>query len=176
MKKNDLKSPLYWGGKSVEILLAGAAALGLVLFMDAQREAEKSDVKASDWFVVNDIYVPDHEVGSNPLMIYDRDILLAHRGFWVAEAQRQTVPGEARFFNECSGSGVDNYDKGDFIPDDGVRWEWFFNRKCEVPPGVYRIELTKDMSVPDYPVKTMRPEYSNTFRVYPKGELPSSGK
>lgn len=172
MKTGDLRSPRYWGGKLIEITVAAAVALGLILYMEARHEAERQQVTAEDWFVVNDIYVPDHEAGSNPIMLYGREILEPHRGFWVVEAQRQVVPGEARFFNECSGSGVANYDKSDTIPEDEVTWEWFFDRPCAVPPGIYRIEMTKDMSVEGYPVKSMRPKYSNTFRVYAPGTMP----
>lgn len=176
MNRDTLKSPAYWGGKVAEIAVAGAVAFGLIVFMEARKEAARGTVTARDWFVVNDVYVPDHEVGSNPIMIYDRDVVEDHRGFWVVEAQRQTVPGEARFFNECSGSGIDNYAKSDIIPNDEVAWEWFFGRPCPVPPGIYRIEMTKDIIVPGYPVKEMQPAFSNTFRVYPRGELPNTGR
>lgn len=172
MKKADYFSWAFWGEKTAEIVVAGVAAFALVWFLQAREDRERAGVQAEDWFVVNSIYVPDHEVGSNPVMIYDRDILKTHRGFWVVEAQRQEAPGVARFFNECSGSGVDNYDTSDSIPDDGVTWTWFFGRPCEVPPGVYRIELTKDLSVPGYPVKSLHPVFSNTFRVYAPGTMP----
>lgn len=176
MNKPDMKSPVYWGGKLIEIMMAGAVALGLLIFLDAREKQQRDSVEASDWFVVNDIYIPDHEVGSNPLLIYDRTVIEPHRGFWVVEAQRQTVPGEARFFNECSGSGVDNYDMVDLIPEEGVRWDWFFGRDCTVPPGTYRVEMTKDMVKPGYTSKTMLPEYSNTFTVYAPGTMPKPGK
>ena len=170
-----MKTIGYWVEKSMEVAIAGVAAFGLLTFLEAQQRSEKAEVVASEWFVVNEIFVPDHEVGSNPLMIYDRAILQAHRGFWVAEAQRQTRPGQALFSNECSGSGVDNYGVADVLPEDGVSWEWFFGRPCPVPPGTYRIEMTKDLSILGYPIKAMQPVYSNVFHVYPPGELPDPG-
>lgn len=172
MNKLPIKSPKYWGEKTVEIVTASIAAFILVSFLQSREDLEKSSVKAEDWFTVNSIYVPDHEVGANPIMVYDRSILETHRGFWVVEAQRQEAPGVARFFNECSGSGVDNYTETDLLPEEGVSWSWFFGRPCTVPPGLYRVEMTKDLSVPGYPVKSMLPVFSNTFRVYPPGALP----
>lgn len=173
MNHPPVKSVRYWGEKSVELTIAAILAFFLMVVVQNRQEAAKLELDASEWFVVNSIYVPDHEVGANPSMIYDRSILQGHRGFWVVEAQRQLVPGQAEFFNECSGSGVDNYSVNDIIPDSKVTWEWFFGKPCEVPPGLYRIEMTKDIAVPGYPVKSILPVYSNPFRVYPKGGLPS---
>lgn len=170
--KPDRRSVRYWAEKGTELTVAAVAALGLMVFMQSREEAAREAVEASDWFVVNDIFVPDHEVGSNPLMVYDREIKGTHRGFWIVEAQRQDRQGETVFVNECSGSGVDNYDTADSLPEAGVTWTWFFGRPCPVPPGIYRLEMTKDLAKPGYPVKSMRPKYSNTFRVYAPGELP----
>jgi hypothetical protein len=158
--------------KGAEVAIAALVAFGLLTLLQARQEAAQEQIVAEEWFRVNEIFVPDHEVGSNPLMIYDRDIINGHRGFWVVEAQRQITPGQASFANECSGSGVGNYGEEDVLPEEGVKWEWFFGRPCVIPPGIYRIEMTKDLSVPGYPIKAMRPVYSNTFRVYPPGRLP----
>lgn len=174
--KPNLRSIRYWVERGTELMVAGAFAIMLMMFLDSREEQRKMEVPPSDWFLVNDIFVPDHEVGSNPLMIYDREIRDTHRGFWIVEAQRQSSQGDSLFENTCSGSGVDHYDVADVLPEEGVRWEWFFGRPCPVPPGVYRLELTKDMSKPGYPVKAIPPKYSNTFRVYPVGELPEPGQ
>lgn len=149
--------------------MALVISVGLITYVNAVQEDRQLSVPAEAWFTVNSIYVPDHVEGSNPIMIYDRTIIEPHRGFWIAEAQRQAEPGVAKFFNECSGSGVADYDLEDVIPANEVEWSWFFGRKCEVPPGTYRIQMTKDMVRPDWPVKSMKPVYSNVFRVLPRG-------
>lgn len=162
-----------WSVRLAEIAAAGILFVGVSSAIDYRKDAYKRDVQPTEWFTVNDIYVPDHEVGDNPGMIYDRTIGEDHRGFWVAEAQKQ-VPSETTvFFNECTGSGVADYETSDVIPGDTVTWEWFFGKPCQVPPGTYRIQLTRDMTKPDWPVKRGKPAYSNVFRVYPRGKMPN---
>ena len=69
------------------------------------------------------------------------------------------------FQNACSGSGVDDYDMGEVLGlDNTVNWSWFFGRPCRIGPGTYRVQLTRDMTKPGYPVKQMR-GWSNTFYV-----------
>jgi len=84
----------------------------------------------------------------------------------VAEAQRVNPDGRFGVFETaCTGTGVNDYGVEDVLGENNaVSWEWFFDRKCEVPPGQYRIQLTRDMRVPDYPVKQGR-NWSNTFTV-----------
>jgi len=164
----NLTSPRWWFSRLTELFVASALAY-LTVNMIVYREAlQKADIPATDWFVLQEIYVPDHVEGSNPGMIYDRLILESHRGFWVAEVQKVNPGGrEGVFQNYCSGSGVDDYDIVDVLgPDGTVNWNWFFGRPCAVGPGTYRIQLTRDMTKPDFPVKQMR-GWSNTFRVLP---------
>lgn len=172
MKLREMATARYWGAKTVEVAVASAVALVLMLYLQARDQAAMNNVRPEDWFVVNSIYVPDHETGSNPLMIYDRTIFVEHRGFWTVEAQRQVEPGQALFFNECSGSGVSQYDLTDTIPNSAVSWTWFFGRDCVLEPGIYRIAMSKDMVVPGFHVQRMPTVYSNVFRVYARGELP----
>lgn len=169
--RKHLTSWRWWMTRMGEIVIALALFYITVSLMEYRDAVSKADVPASDWFVLEEIYVPDHEVGSNPSMVYDRDILVDHRGFWVAEAQRINPDGQNGVFrNACSGSGVDDYDKDEVLgKDDAVSWEWFFGRPCTIPPGTYRIQLTRDMTKPGYPVKQMR-GWSNTFHVYAPGE------
>ncbi len=170
--KHPAKTWKFWVSRAMETLIALGLAAFIITIWEYRDAEQRASIPASEWWIVNDIYVPDHEVGSNPDMIYDREILVAHRGFWVAEVQRQD-PNQWKgvFFAACTGSGVNDYDVDEGIPNDTVSWEWFFGRPCAVPPGTYRIQLTKDMTVPGYPVKQSK-NYSNTFRVLPRGEKP----
>lgn len=156
----------WWGQRLTEVVVAIFVAYIAITMIEYREAVQKDSVEPSDWFVVNEIYVPDHEVGSNPLMIYDREIRVPHLGFWVVEAQRINPDGrEGVFQNACSGSGVSDYDLDEVLGrGNEVTWEWFFGRPCVIPPGTYRLLLTKDMTVPGYPVKQDR-YVSNTFHV-----------
>lgn len=146
------------------------AATLLFLIFEGQQEAEKERVPASDWFVVHDLYVPDHAKNQNPFMQYNREILEDHRGFWIVEVQKQVDRGSGVFQNQCSGSGVDNYDTRDALPGGAVKLDWFLGRDCDLPEGHYRLELTKTMVKPGWPAKSIKPAYSNVFEVYSKGQ------
>lgn len=160
---------LSWGwflGRAMELSVALIVFYVAVTLYEYREALKRAEVPAEEWFTLNEIYVPDHERGSDPEMIYDRDIYVSHRGFWVAEVQRVNPDGrEGVFQNFCTGSGVADYDVSDVLgADNTVTWSWFFGRPCAVPPGKYRIQLTRDMTLPDWPVKRTR-SHSNIFEV-----------
>jgi len=170
--KHPAKTWGFWASRGMETIAALAGAFLIINILEYRQAEQKANVPSTDWWVINDIYVPDHEVGTNPNMVYDRTIKVSHRGFWVVEAQRQNADGKGGVFGAaCTGSGVNDYDPGEIIVEDTVEWGWFFGRPCTIPPGTYRLQLTKDMTKPGYPVKQSR-DYSNTFRVYAPGEMP----
>ena len=161
----------WWGSRFTEAFIALALFYLSVNLIEYREAVRKADVPAEAWFVLDEIFVPDHEIGSDPGMIYGRRVLTDHRGFWVVEAQRVNPDGrEGVFQHACSGSGVDDYDTEEDPRE--VSWTWFFGRPCVVPPGTYRVQLTRDMTIPGYSVKQMR-GWSNTFKVVPVGELPN---
>jgi hypothetical protein len=120
-------------------------------------------VPADAWFRVNEIFVPDHERGSNPSMIYDRMILEPFRGFFVVEVQQQLENG--LWFSACSGSGMSDYEVGEAIKDSTVTWEWFILRACPVPPGTYRLRVSWELKKLGWPSKEAV-ALSNVFKVY----------
>lgn len=126
-------------------------------------EQQQSMVPASAWFKVNEVFVPDHKQGSNPLLIYDRTILVDFRGFFVIEVQQQLENG--LWFSACSGSGMSDYEIGDTIPDKNVSWEWFILRACPVPPGTYRLRVSWELKKLGWPSKETV-ALSNIFKVY----------
>jgi len=156
----------WWVSRAVELSIALLVFYVAVTLYEYREALKRADVPPEAWFELAEIYVPDHDEGSNPDMIYDRAIYVAHRGFWVAEAQRVDPDGrEGVFQNYCTGSGVADYDLDDVLGNDNeVTWEWFFGRPCTIPPGQYRIQLTRDMTIPDWPVKQTR-HHSNVFTV-----------
>lgn len=126
--------------------------------------ADRQAVPASAWFQLNEIFIPDHRVGENPDMIYDRTVLENFRGFFVAELQRQQPDG--LWFAACSGSGASDYETTDVIPDRTTTFFWFLNRECVVAPGTYRVRVSWDMKRVDWPTKNLV-AISNLFQITP---------
>lgn len=129
------------------------------------QNARREMVSPSAWFEVREIFVPDHVEGSNPLLIYDRVIREEFRGFWVVEVQRREADGLTHMV--CSGSGVNDYEPEDTIPDSRVAWDWFIGRPCIIPPGPYRLRVSYDLTRIGWPVKTVV-AISNNFYVLPR--------
>lgn len=165
MNLKEIKTGRFWLSRATEVVTACLLFyVGLNLY-EYREAVAKAEVPSEDWFEVSEIYVPDHVFGSNPDMLYDREIKVDHRGFWVVEVQQVMSGGEGGLFqNACTGSGVNDYDLTDFLAEDTVTWQWFVGRPCRVPPGTYRIQLTRDMMIPGQPIKKTR-NFSNTFKV-----------
>lgn len=145
-----------------------AAALFIVYSIlnvsDRVSYRERDLIPAEAWFTVNEIYVPDYKVGSNPALIYDRIVKEPFQGFWIAEVQREEPNG--LFSPACSGSGISDYEPSDYIPNNTVDWEWFIGRPCAVGPGTYRLRVSWYMKRIGWPEK-LTVAYSNVFRVRP---------
>lgn len=167
-------NPRFWLLRLAEL---GTASMLIFLFTGWINEREKirfDVIPATEWFEVLEIYVPDHEVGDQPLMVYDRVIKVDFVGFWIAEVQnRNTEKGApVRFFAACSGSGSNTYEVGDYADPSKTDWLWFLGRPCIIPPGTYRIVVDYDMRlVGGERIKTYRAQ-SNVFRVYAPGTMP----
>lgn len=162
----NLKSFRWWGARITEATVAFLLFYVTASLLEYREAMKRVDTPAEEWFVLTEIFVPNHTVGSDPEILYDREILIDHRGFWVAEVQRVDPDGrDGVFQNACIGSGVADYDRDEVLsPNKSVKWSWFFGRPCVVPPGQYRVQLTRDMVVPGWPVKKTR-AWSNTFIV-----------
>ncbi len=146
-----------------ELVMAALLAFVVVQFAERINERDMNMVPADAWFRVNEVYVPDHVSGSNPSVIYDREIFENFRGFYIVEVQRKLENG--LWWSECSGSGVSDYEKGEAIPDNTVDWVWYISSECTVPPGIYRLRSSWEMKRPDWPTKNVV-ALSNEFRVY----------
>lgn len=153
----------------MEVSIALLLSASVVSLSDRIRYVERVRLPPSAWFQINEVFVPDHRVGSNPKMIYDRTVRERFRGFWIVEVQRFEPGGRDTdlFSPACSGSGISEYEPADYIPDNTVTWQWFIGRECDVPPGQYRLRVTISMKRPGWPEKEIAPVYSNMFRVKP---------
>lgn len=146
-----------------EVVMAVLLFYAVVQLSDRINQSDRALLPASSWFRVNEVYVPDHKSGSNPPVIYDRQINEDFRGFFVIEVQKKLDNG--LWWSACSGSGVSDYEAGESIPSNTVTWEWYVSRPCAVPPGVYRLRSSWEMKRPDWPIKSVV-NLSNEFRIY----------
>lgn len=147
-----------------ELGVALAVVWILVQLFSAYRDFQRDAVPATAFFQVVDFHIPDHVVGGNPVVSYDREILKPFRGFWVAEVQKRSGDG---FEPVCFRPGAANYDPEDQLPDP-VTLEWLLVRLCDLPPDEeYRIQLGWDIMAEGYPLKQVS-FFSNWFRVLPE--------
>lgn len=143
-----------------EILVAG------VLFFMALSIAPnfmvwwRSNSNPEDWFVVNQIYVTDHQQNEEPIFTYDRTIKKPFYGTWKVEVQ---VVEQGKMYTICDGEGNNEYKPEHTLPPD-ADMEWFVGTRCNLQPGTYRLAAYWHINVPNYPVMKYE-AVSNVFRV-----------
>lgn len=153
----------FWRFRALEFTVALVIVTSSAYLVDKVQNRLRADIPAANWFVVNQLYVPDFKIGEDPNITYDRQIKEPFLGFWVVEVERQIEGG--RFMLECSGSGVSDYQVSDYIPDNAVTLEWFVGKKCaELVEGPHRIRASWRMKRDDWPEKSVV-AYSNIFEV-----------
>jgi len=151
----------YWRHRVIELLIAVISIYLITSYLEQQKSDARAAVPASAWFEISELFVPDHGVGSNPDMIYDRQVKVPFRGFWIAEVQRRESKG---FSTECTGSGVKEYSPEGFTSNRPVKWDTFLGRPCPLSPGTYRIVVSYDLFRAGFPVKRYSHK-SNKFTV-----------
>lgn len=155
-------SLLWWRSRFFEFVAAVVLAFAIVQLSNIVGQRQKDLLPPTAWFAVHEIFVPDHTMGSNPLVIYDRTIRQDFVAFWIVEVQRVTDDG--LFAHVCSGWGQSAYEQGEIIQEDRVTWEWLIGRPCVVEPGEYRLRVSWTMKRPGWPEKELVTT-SNLFRV-----------
>jgi hypothetical protein len=140
-------------------LFLASVTIQVVTFAHEQR---RDSVPATKWFKVNEVFVPDHTVGQNPPVIYDRMVFEGFRGFKLAEVQRRDIDG--LMFTECSGAEINEYAVEDVIPEKTVSFDWLVGRPCAVGPGTYRLRISYDLRRDGWPPKQLS-VLSNVFTV-----------
>lgn len=125
-------------------------------------EERQKSVPASEWLTINEIFVPDHMIGTNPPVIYDREVFEQFRGFKLVEVQLLDING--LMFTECSEVEVNEYFPADIIPGKTVSWEWLVGHPCQVGPGVYRLRVSYELRREGWPEKRIV-VLSNVFTI-----------
>lgn len=154
----------WWRQKFTEAAVAIILAIGIIYFSTLATQQYRATVPPNAWIAINELFVPDHAEGENPMMIYDRTIRQNFSGMWVVEVQRQEE--EALFSPVCVGSGATNYSVDVVLPERRVALDWFIGKRCNMTPGSYRLRATWTIQIPDWPEKKIT-STSNIFTVLP---------
>ena len=160
--KSKMWSYEWWRNRLIEVVVALTVAILIVQISGLVGQRQRNLLPATAWFIVNDVFVPDHPVGSNPSIIYDRVIRQPFTGYWVVEVQRVDVDG--LFRPVCSGAGISYYEPDESLDPSIVTWEWMIGRPCRVKPGAYRLRISYKMEKSGWPTKETFVS-SNTFLV-----------
>ena len=153
----------WWRFRGIELAVAVGLFASSLYLIGYLQQRQRADVPAANWFTVNDIYIPDFKLGENPTITYDRTIKEPFEGFWVIEVERFLPDG--RTVLECSGSGTNDYEVADYIPENAVSFEWFIGKRCEnFQRGKYRLRASWKMRRDGWPDKQII-RYSNVFNI-----------
>jgi len=129
-------------------------------WLDLRKEAEPID----NWLVIKSIQVPDHVLGEDAAVIYDREIKRPFIGTWTASVE--AVPANRDFL--CRASGVNDYQPGDALPSGGVTLSLIFGAHCPWYAGNFVLRTAWEIRREGYDIKVVR-QTSRVFRVLPKG-------
>jgi hypothetical protein len=162
--RRRLRDPIFWRTRLLELAVAVVLTIGVIYFSNTFTIQYRKSVVPSAWFVVNELFVPDHRVGENPDMLYDRLVRQPFTGFRVVEVQREEPGG--LFSATCQGSGLSTYDTDDFNFANKVKWNWFVGDDCRVEPGRYRLRVRWTIRAEGWPEKQVV-STSNIFEVKP---------
>lgn len=131
-------------------------------------QAEKAAAPAQNWFEVSSVFIPSHEVGTDPVVIYNRTIKKPFQGRYVAEAHNVAAPN---IVVNCSGTGTYFYKPTDKLPET-ITLSWLVGRgqndPCVLPVGDYYIEFNWYIWPEGYQTKFLEFR-SVVFSVIPKG-------
>jgi hypothetical protein len=158
--KDGLNSANFHWRDLAYILVIGASLMWLTGQVQQYR---RDTAPASDYFVVNQIGIPNFTLGENPVVLYDREVKQAFSGSFTAEIQ------DAANLNViCPSTKTFNYDPAKQLPREGVTLSWLMYREplpdCKPPVGTYRVEICWTINRIDaVPVRMC--EHSNTFSV-----------
>lgn len=108
---------------------------------------ERDRAPPSEYLEVRQVSVPNHPVGTDPKIVYDRTIHRDFRGTWTAQIQRA---GDLK--DVCVSDMTQNYFKDKPLPEGGATLSWFMFRECKLPVGVYRLhtcwEIYREQAIP----------------------------
>lgn len=149
------------------VLLFLALAIGMNGYLvyqnkkieNAERAKEKERIERilkppSDWFVVNQISVPDHKEGEDPNVLYDRIVKEAFTGTWFVKLYNVKTPRNVA----CSGDGQFRYEPRISLPNKEMALKTFIGKDCGLSVGCYFGQYRNEMKIEGYPLKVVDKE------------------
>lgn len=107
---------------------------------DRVQQFYRDRAPASDYFIVNQIGIPNHTEGTNPIITYDRTVVQPFSGEWTAEIQHAGTLQAV-----CASTKTTIYDPEKELPEGGPTLSWLMFREplpdCSPPPGDYRVHI-----------------------------------
>jgi hypothetical protein len=122
--------------QSFAILIALIAAAVMVNGATWFFRVERAIAPASDWFEVHTLHIPDHEIGTNPVVDFTRTIKQRLAGQWSVETQKLIG---ARWRTVCRDGDLSFYSPDEDLPNP-VRLNWFRGR-CNEVVGEQRLQV-----------------------------------
>ena len=114
------------------------------------------------YMVVQEIGVPDHTEGDDPVVIYDRDVRKPFTATWTVRIRRVAL--DRLSAPACRGGATNNYSPEKSVPPN-ITLSWYAGRTCVLGPGQYI--MTTIWDVHDGPAIEQN---SNLFTVSPADE------
>jgi len=118
------------------LFVAGFA--GSIAYNTAKARIELKELRTvDDYLVINEMEVPDHRVGEDPIVTYDRTVLDNFHALWSVDYHRLQEGGEFFDVPGCEGRGADEYapnEKSSKMP-----LSKYSGVKCDLEPGTYRL-------------------------------------
>ncbi len=148
------------------LVLGVSISAGWKYYQDNQASAiakveyqAKLDARATDWFLVRKVDIADSPEGTDPAVVYDREIRKPFEGKWIVAIIRTSDK-----FKICNGNGESVYEPKYALPEAGVTLSWFIGKDCKLPKGQYIAEAFWTIKPEGFPEKKMR-IVSNIFEV-----------
>lgn len=104
------------------------------------RQYERDNAPVAEYFEVSQLAVPNHVVGQNPVIGYERVIPRDFHGEWRGEVQ-DLATGQA----VCDNNGNWQYETTSIMPVGGFTLDWFMSKQCHLPVGTYRLQSCWDV-------------------------------
>lgn len=151
---------------TVSAVIGIALALVLMFGTENLTQWHRNSLPIEDWVDVRSVFVPDHVVNQDALVVYDRDIKKPFIADWTVKA----MPVEESPTFICEAAGKKDYVAGDKnLPDAGITLEYIFRaHPCKWEPGDYILKTTWIIKRPGYEDVVLR-RNSNVFKILPEG-------
>lgn len=151
---------------TVSAVVGIGIAVALMVSTEGIRQWWRNSEPIENWVDMRSVFVPDHVINQEALVVYDRDIKKPFIADWTVKA----VPIDESPTFICEASGKKDYVAGDTnLPDAGITLEYIFRaHPCKWEPGDYLLKTTWIVKRPGYNDVLIR-RNSNVFRVLPEG-------